>query len=279
MINACIRCMRLDKPVGIFLLWFPVAWSLWLIYTGTPPLQFLSLFFIGTFLMRSAGCVINDIADRNFDPFVARTLNRPLAAGDLSLTQAIILAIILCGFAFIVLIFLPRACFIYAIFGLCLTAFYPFCKRFFHAPQCILGLAFSIGIPMTFVAAGQSLSWLTYTLIIINVLWVLAYDTQYALIDKKDDLKLNLKSTAILFGNYDRHIILALNICVQFLWLFLAQYQNLKTVFYIFWLIAGLVLIFQAWLIQKREPLNCFIAFQSNLIYGILIWLGLIFGV
>ena len=277
-LKAYIRCMRLDKPIGIFLLWYPVAWALWIVYKGHPPYYLISLMFIGTCLMRSAGCVINDIADRQFDGFVERTAGRPLAIGDISLIGACLLVSALCFLAFIILLLLPRACFIYAVMGLGLTLIYPFCKRFFDAPQGVLGVAFSIGIPMTFAAAGQPLTLLTFLLILINILWVIAYDTQYALVDKQDDLRLHLKSTAILFGAYDKYIILGLNFTVHLLWLILGWANHFALSFYFFWGLASFILMYQSQLIKNREPKKCFIAFQSNLIYGILVWIGLLFS-
>ncbi|MDX2346965.1 MAG: 4-hydroxybenzoate octaprenyltransferase, partial [Legionella sp.] len=186
--------LRLHKPIGTLLLWFPTAWALWLASHGKPPALFVLYFFLGTFIMRSAGCLLNDIADRHIDPHVERTKNRPLAAQQISLQAAMALLIFLLFTAFIILAQLPKACFNYALISIALTAVYPFCKRFFEAPQLVLGLAFSMGIPMAFTAVGTPLNLSVLLLMLLNFCWIMAYDTIYALADRPDDLEIGVKS-------------------------------------------------------------------------------------
>ena len=273
--RAYYRLMRLDKPIGILLLWYPTAWALWLANNGKPPLYLVFQFFIGTVLMRSAGCIINDLADRNIDKHVRRTRLRPLAAGEISVQEAIILLFILLWLAFLVLVFLPTACFIWALFALGITFLYPFCKRFLNAPQVILGLAFSMGIPMVYVASGVMISKIIL-LLVINFCWIIAYDTMYAMVDKEDDLKIGVKSTAIYFARYDRFIIGSLLFIMHFLWLFVAEAASLGLMFYILWLMAGGVLLYQQSLIHKRLPEQCFRSFLISSYYGALMWLAVL---
>lgn len=270
------RLARFDKPVGILLLWFPTAWALWIANQGTPPFKLLMLFLTGTVLMRSAGCVINDIADRHIDMHVARTQQRPLAAGEVSLIQAFIWLLVLLSGAFLVLIQLPKACFLWAFFAVLITFIYPFCKRFINAPQMVLGMAFSMGIPMAYLASEIPFDWQCIVLIVLNWVWILVYDTVYALSDKADDLRIGVKSTAIYFGSHVNVIIGLLQVILQGLWLYWAIKSHAGVLFYWLWFISGLVLVVQHRLIDKGIPRDCFRAFLISCVYGGLMWIAVI---
>lgn len=274
--NAYWRLMRFDKPVGILLLWFPTAWALWLANNGAPPLKLFLLFLSGTVLMRAAGCVINDIADRGIDKHIARTKLRPLTSGEISLKQALTLLGVLLFAAFLILLQLPWNSFYLGFIALFIAILYPYCKRFISAPQLVLGLAFSMGIPMAYVVSGVALNAESALLFAINFAWIVAYDTMYAMTDKEDDLKIGVKSTAIYFASSDRLIIGLLQCVSHGLWLYWALSHNTHQWFYICWAAAGLVLIYQQKLISKREPAQCFKAFIVSAYYGALMWLAVI---
>lgn len=273
--SAFYRLMRLDKPIGILLLWYPTAWALWLANAGIPPLKLLILFSLGTILMRSAGCVINDIADRNIDKHVQRTQFRPLTSGAVSLEDALFLLFILLSGALVVLLFLPKNCFLWALLSLILIGVYPFCKRFLNAPQVVLGFAFSMGIPMAYTASGIAFNRQTFLVLLINFFWIIAYDTIYAMVDKEDDLKIGVKSTAIYFASYDRFVIGTLFIAMHSLWLLLVIYSSKSYLFYSSWFLATGVLFYQYHLIYNREGNDCFRAFLMSSYYGALMWLSL----
>lgn len=273
-----LKLMRFHKPTGILLLWFPTVWALWLANEGSPPLRLLLLFFVGTILMRAAGCVINDMADRNIDGHVKRTQSRPLVAGEAGLVQAFILVLILLFSALMVLIQLPSQCFYYALFAVFITVLYPFCKRFIQGPQLVLGLAFSMGIPMAFVASNQQLNLQMLSLLIINFFWILAYDTQYAMVDRDDDLRIGVKSTAILFADYDQQIIAGFQIIFHLLWLFLGYILHFSTLFFSLWFAAIFILLYQQKLIARREREAYLQAFSSNGYYGLFMWMALVFA-
>ena len=277
--NAYWRLMRFDKPVGILLLWFPTAWALWSANNGVPSFNLFMIFLCGTVFMRAAGCVVNDIADRNIDKHVKRTQLRPLTAGEVSLKEAFTLLMLLLFAALLVLIQLPRNCFYVGLIALFISFLYPFCKRFLDAPQLILGLVFSMGIPMAYIASEAPLTNEFYLLFLINFAWILVYDTIYAMVDKEDDLKIGVKSTAIYFARYDRLIIGLLQFFLHGLWLYWALMRQTHFVFYILWFLAGLVLIYQQKLIRSKEPKNCFVAFSVSIYYGLIMWLGISVGI
>ena len=276
--NAYWRLMRFDKPVGILLLWFPTAWALWLANKGTPPLKLLILFLSGTVLMRAAGCVMNDIADRNIDKHVARTQSRPLTAGEVGLSEAFCLLGSILFVALLILLVLPWDCFYLGCIALFISFLYPFCKRFLSAPQLILGLAFSMGIPMAYVASHVPLNSECGLLFLINFAWIVAYDTMYAMTDKADDLRIGVNSTAIYFGQYDRVIIGVLQCIFHGLWLYWALKNHVNELFYLFWLFATLILLCQQKMIQKRVPEYCFRAFIYSVYYGALMWVSVVVG-
>lgn len=278
-INAYWRLLRFDKPVGTLLLWFPTAWALWIADRAMPSFGLLFLFLSGTVLMRAAGCVINDIADRHLDKHVARTKERPLASGVVSVWEALVLFTILLLAAFVVLLYLPQSCVIWAVLAAFVSILYPFCKRFINAPQMVLGLAFSMGIPMAFVAEGVNLNEPFLALFLINFLWILAYDTMYAMTDREDDLKIGIKSTAIYFAQYDCLIIGTLQLFLHLLWLYLAYLIEAKPIFYLFWMMALGVQIYQQLLIKNRNAQECFKAFLTSVYYGTLMWVAVIVAV
>lgn len=274
-IIAYLTLMRFHKPVGILLLWAPTAWALWLANHGMPSVKLLLLFFLGTVLMRAAGCVVNDIADRKIDLHVTRTKNRPLTAGVITLSEALVLLITLLFAALVVLIQLPSACFYYALAALAITIIYPFCKRFLQGPQLILGLAFSMGIPMAYAASNAPLNATVIYLLLINFAWIVAYDTEYAMVDRSDDLKIGVRSTAIWFASYDRLIIGLLQVVHHSLWLLLAYQHDLSPIFYYCWVVAGGNLVYQQYLLVERNESKCLNAFTMNTWYGLVMWVGL----
>lgn len=259
-----LRLMRLDRPVGTLLLLWPTLAALWLAAGQSPPASLLTVFVVGTFLMRSAGCVINDIADRNVDPHVQRTRDRPLATGAISLRQAIALFVLLCLAAAVLLLFLNRPARLLAAAGLGIAALYPFLKRWTHLPQLGLGLAFSWGIVMAFAAVTGRVPAAGWLMFAASTAWIVAYDTMYAMTDRADDLEVGVKSTAILFGRFDRLAVAALQACT------LAGFSALG-LFYPFgvWYPSGMVTVlglfaYQQVLIRERQPAACFKAFRNN---------------
>lgn len=266
--------MRLHKPIGIWLLLWPTLWGLWFAAGGWPPLRILVIFVLGTVLMRSAGCVINDLADKDFDPHVARTRDRPIAAGRVTPAEAIRLFVVLCLIAFGLVTQLDVKTVLLSLPALLLAASYPFAKRFHSLPQAHLGLAFSWGIPMAFTAVSGSVPWeLCGLLMLATVLWAIAYDTFYAMADREDDLRIGVKSSAILFGSYDRLVTAMLQAAVLLILGFTGR--NLGP-----WYQAGLaaaaaLAIYQQWLIRNREPAGCLRAFLNNHYFGAVIFLGL----
>lgn len=276
-LNAYWRLLRFDKPVGILLLWFPTAWALWLAHQAMPSWYLMSLFAVGTVLMRAAGCVVNDMADRNFDNKVQRTQYRPLTTGEVSLKAATGLLGLFLFIALIILLLLPPECIPWAFLAVGLTVLYPFCKRFLRAPQLVLGLAFSMGIPMAFVAQGVDINWTLILIFLINFLWIVAYDTMYAMVDREDDLKIGIKSTAIYFGRYDVLMIGLLQSTMHGLWFYLAYVFHFTPVFYLFWVLGLVVLVYQQMLIRSRKGSDCFKAFRVSIFYGVFMWFALIF--
>lgn len=273
--SAYWRLMRMDKPIGILLLWWPTAWALWVANDGMPNYLLLIVFLLGTIMMRSAGCVINDIADKDIDIHVKRTQARPLTSGELTYFQAIFLLCLLLLFAVSLLLFLPRSCFGYALVAVGLSFFYPLTKRFLKGPQFILGLAFSMGIPMAFSASGKSPNSLMFLILLINYFWIVAYDTQYALMDREDDRLIGVRSTALFFEPYEKLIIGIFQILFHLAWLALPG-LSLSFGFIICWILAGCVLIYQQMLLRSRTQERFLKAFLSNNWYGLIMWVGLV---
>lgn len=226
--------------------------------------------------MRAAGCVMNDIADRHIDLHVTRTKNRPLTSGEVSLRDAVIFLLLLLLAALVILLQLPMTCFYFALLALLVTIVYPFCKRYMQCPQMVLGIAFSMGIPMAFVASNALFNSAMFYLLAINVAWIVAYDTQYAMVDRVDDLRIGVKSSAVLFASYDRLIIGGLQIFFHALWLPLAWISELSILFYLSWVIGLLILIYQQRLLATRDEAHYFRAFSSNAWYGLIMWVGVV---
>ncbi len=274
--HAYFRLMRFHKPIGILLLWIPTAWALWIANNGHPSWRLIALFLGGTVVMRAAGCIVNDIADRHIDKHVNRTQQRPLTTGEVSLIEAILLTLVLLCMALWIVIQCPILCFYYALFALLITVIYPFCKRFFDAPQLVLGLAFSMGIPMAYAASGVELNSISYLLMILNFAWIVAYDTIYAMADKNDDRLIGVKSTAICFGAYDRLAVLLLQAFVHGVWLYLGYRLHDSVHFYVGWMLGLLVLFYQQWLLEKQRPELYMRAFAWTAVYGFLMWVAVV---
>jgi 4-hydroxybenzoate polyprenyltransferase len=266
--------MRVHKPVGIWLLLWPTLWGLWFAAGGVPPTKVLVVFVLGTVLMRSAGCVINDLADREFDPHVERTRDRPIAAGRVAPGEALRLFVVLCLIAFGLVTQLNLTTVLLSVPAVLIAASYPYAKRFHSMPQAHLGLAFSWGMPMAFTAVGRPVPWdLCLTLMLANVLWAVAYDTFYAMVDRADDLKVGVRSSAILFGRFDRAITAALQVAVLALLALVGRGLGP-------WYAAGLAVatglaMYQQWLIRDRDPASCFKAFLNNAWFGAAVFAGL----
>jgi len=270
--------MRFHKPIGIFLLLWPTLWALWIAAKGLPPFFFFIIFLIGTIIMRTAGCVINDIADRHIDRHVKRTRKRPLTSGKLTLTAAITLFIVLYAVAFSLVCLLNTLSIQLSIVAAGLAVIYPFSKRFTHWPQLILGLAFSWGIPMAFAAVTQRVPMIAWLLFATNVLWTITYDTEYAMTDRVDDIKIGIKSTALLFGKYDRVMIALLQILVLILLSVIGIISNMHWPYYFSLIIAMFIFVYHDKLLAQRHPQACLKAFINNNWIGLTIFLGIIFS-
>ena len=270
------RLMRLDKPIGILLLAWPTLWALWISSAGQPNWIILWIFMLGTVLMRSAGCVINDYADRNFDPHVARTRNRPMAAGLVSKKEALALFAALSVCAFLLILRLNKLTILLSFAALFLAASYPFTKRFFAIPQAYLGIAFGFGIPMSFAAQTGQVPAMAWLMLLANIFWAVAYDTEYAMVDREDDLKIGIKTSAITFGQYD---VLAVLICYGMTLAILAGvggWFKLGLYYYAGLAVALGIAAYHYSLIRKRERDKCFKAFIHNNWFGAAIFGGIL---
>jgi 4-hydroxybenzoate polyprenyltransferase len=274
-VMAYANLMRLHRPIGIFLLLWPTLWALLIVEKGYISWQLSVIFILGVILMRSAGCVINDLVDRRFDGFVQRTRSRPLVTGDVSIKAAGFLFAILVLLAASLLLFLNHLTFYLALIAIVLAIIYPFSKRYTHLPQLVLGATFNWGVLMAFTAVNNTLSLLAVLVFFIAYLWTVAYDTLYAMVDREDDLIIGIKSTAILFGNADRLIIFLLQCLILILLILLGISLSLSAIFYVSVLIAGSLFIYQQYLIKDRDPQKCFKAFQNNNYFGLIIFLGI----
>jgi 4-hydroxybenzoate polyprenyltransferase len=272
------KLMRLDKPIGILLLLWPTLWGLWLAADGLPDLFILTVFVLGTVLMRSAGCVINDYADRNIDPHVMRTKNRPLATKAVSTKEALLLSAGLSLCAFLLIQPLNRLTLELAVFALFLAASYPFTKRFFAMPQAYLGIAFSFGIPMAFAAQTGELPLIVWLLMAANLLWVIAYDTEYAMVDRDDDLKIGIKTSAITFGHFDVMGIMLCHAGFLSIMIGIGLMQKLGFAYYVGLIAASALIIYQYRLIRERDPALCFRAFLHNNWVGAVVFAGIMLG-
>ena len=273
-IGAFARLMRIDRPVGTLLLLWPTLAALWIAAEGVPPLGILAAFVAGTFLARSAGCVINDIADRGVDGRVERTRNRPLPQGEVSVNEALALLAILAGLCLAVVLTLNVPARYLALAGAAVTALYPFLKRWTHWPQAALGVAFSWGIPMAFAAVNGTTGSIAWLLFAASLLWIVAYDTLYAMVDRDDDLIVGVKSTAVLFGNADRAVVGALQMATVGLLVWVGARAGLQHVWYLAIAVAAGLFCYQQWLIRDRDRDGCFRAFGNNVWVGFALFAG-----
>jgi 4-hydroxybenzoate polyprenyltransferase len=274
-IQSYISLMRLDKPIGTFLVLWPVLWALWLANDGMPSIRLLFIFIAGTIIMRSAGCVINDICDRNLDKFVARTHMRPLAQEKLPISHAWILFFILMALALLLVLQLNLFTILLAVATAFLVMLYPLSKRITQVPQVVLGITFNAGVLLAYSATLEKIPLEAWILFIVCVIWTIAYDTLYAMVDKPDDLKLGIKSTAILFGRYDLIITIVLYVLFFTGMLFIGFIENLGTI-YIFSLIAAISYIsYYLFNARYNTPSACFKAFIANNTVGLLLFSGI----
>ena len=274
--RAYWQLARMDKPIGTLLLLWPTLWSVWLASAGSPPLWPLLAMGLGVVLMRAAGCVINDYADRQVDGHVQRTAQRPLPAGQLTARQALVFFVLLVGLAFLLVLTLNRQTIALSVVGLLLAVIYPFMKRVTHLPQLVLGLAFSWSIPMAWVAVANELTVTTWLLFGANVLWTIAYDTYYAMVDREDDRRIGVKSTAILFGQYDLLMIALLQVTTLLTLLLVGWLQQLNGLFYASVLVAAALFVYQGVSARNRDRQACFQAFLANNWVGCVIFGGIL---
>lgn len=268
--------MRLDRPIGTLLLLWPTLWALWIAGEGSPDPWVAGVFLAGVVLMRAAGCVINDIADRDFDPHVERTRSRPLAAGRVTSREALALFVVLITLAASLVLTLDWKTVALAVVGAVLATLYPFMKRFTHLPQVHLGLAFSWGIPMAFCALTGTVPRHAWLLLVGNLIWTVAYDTIYAMVDRDDDLRVGVKSTAILFGDLDRAFVAGMQIAVLVVLATVASQLELGSAFDIGLLGVALLFAWQQFLIRDRDRKLCFRAFLNNNWAGAAIFMSLL---
>lgn len=276
--NPYFSLMRLDKPIGILLLLWPTLWALWMASGGFPNLKILVIFVLGTVLMRSAGCVMNDLADRNFDGHVTRTHQRPLVAGEVTVKQALILAVLLSLVSFGLVLFLNGLAIALSFIALLLAVSYPFTKRFFALPQAYLGIAFGFGIPMAFAAVQGMVPNAAWCMLLANICWSLAYDTEYAMVDRPDDLKIGIRSSAITFGRFDVWMVMFFYAAMMALMAYIGFLLGLNQRYYLGLTAAALVACYHYVLIKNRQPEGCFKAFLHNNWVGALIFAGIFFN-
>ncbi|HAT23693.1 MAG TPA: 4-hydroxybenzoate octaprenyltransferase [Pantoea septica] len=274
--QAYSRLMRIDKPIGTLLLLWPTLWALWLSDMGVPPLPVLVVFVLGVFVMRAAGCVINDFADRKVDGFVKRTAGRPLPSGAVSEKEAKILFVLLGLLAFALVLTMNLMTILLSLGGLGLAWCYPFMKRYTHLPQVVLGAAFGWAIPMAWAAVSESLPLECWLVFLANICWTVAYDTQYAMVDRDDDIKIGVKSTAILFGRYDKLIIGLLQLATLGLLALVGLLMQLNAFFYWSLLGAAALFLYQQKLIVRRERDACFQGFLNNNYVGLVVFIGVV---
>ncbi len=275
-LHRYVRLVRLDRPIGIFLLMWPALWALWLAGAGRPPWAVVLVFVAGVVLMRSAGCAINDFADRHLDGHVERTKGRPLATGEVGAREAVGVFVVLSLIAFGLVLTLNWQTVALSVAAVILTAVYPFMKRVTHVPQLVLGAAFGWAVPMAFTAITGAVPVLAWWLFGTTLIWALIYDTQYAMVDRDDDLRVGIKSTAILFGRHDRLVIGMLQFLMLGLLLWVGLQAGRGPLF-----LAGLggaaaLALYQQWLIRRRERGPCFKAFLNNNYFGMSVFIGLV---
>ena len=275
-LNIYAKLMRLDKPIGILLLLWPTLWGLWVSSSGSPKPEVAVIFILGVVLMRSAGCIVNDFADRNFDPHVERTKDRPLAAGLISPLEALQVAGVLIVLAFLLVLQLNALTIKLSVVACLLALVYPFLKRYFWLPQAWLGIAFGFGIPMAFAAHHNFVAPLAWAMVVANVFWAIAYDTEYGMVDRDDDIKLGLKSSAILFGRFDVMGVMACQALFLLLMVAIGYWARLGVFYLVGLVIAGGLTAYQFALIRKRRRERCFKAFLNNNLLGAAVFGGIL---
>jgi 4-hydroxybenzoate polyprenyltransferase len=273
--GALLALIRFDKPIGTLLLLWPTLWALWIAAGGLPDIDLLLIFAAGTFLMRSAGCIVNDFADRELDGGVARTRERPLVTGAVSKREAIAFCVVLLLLAFILVLQTNPLTVWLSLAALLLASTYPFMKRVTHLPQVVLGAAFSWGIPMAFAAQANTLPPALWLLYAGNLFWTVAYDTQYAMVDRDDDLRVGIKSSAILFGRLDRLVIGVLQTACLLCLFGAGQAFGLGLAYHVSLLAAAGLFAYHQVLIRERVPARCFLAFRHNNYIGMVVFLGI----
>jgi 4-hydroxybenzoate polyprenyltransferase len=274
--NALWRLMRFDRPIGILLLLWPTLWALWIAGNGSPSVKNVLIFCTGVVLMRAAGCIMNDVADRNFDPHVERTRSRPLASGELTVRDAMLTFFVVMILAFGLVLMTNALTIKLAFAGAILASTYPFFKRWTHFPQVVLGLAFGWGIPMAFAAENDSVAAVAWLILLINVIWSVIYDTLYAMVDRDDDISIGLKSTAILFGQYDLLILRLLKISMVALLLLSGLWMQFAWPWFLGVAVATGLFAWQQYMVRSRNRDACFKAFLNNNWVGMAIWVGLL---
>lgn len=277
--RAIWQLTRMNRPIGSLLLLWPTLWALFLAADGIPRWDVLVVFVLGVFFMRSAGCVINDFADRHFDGHVKRTSKRPIPAGLVSGKEAIVIFLLLGISSFLLVLTMNNLTVFLSLGGIILAAAYPFMKRFTHLPQLILGMAFGWAIPMAYAAQSGELPAQAWLLFVINILWTIAYDTMYAMVDRDDDLNIGIKSTAILFGRFDKLIIGLLQLSVIALLIFLGWWLSLENAYYWGVLVAAILFVHQQRLIRERKRKECLQGFLNNNYVGMALFIGLAISV
>jgi 4-hydroxybenzoate polyprenyltransferase len=275
-LDAYERLIRLDKPIGTLLLLWPTLWALWLASRGTPRLEYFLIFFVGTVLMRSAGCAINDYADRNFDPHVQRTRTRPLAAGEIEPREALAVAAVLALAAFGLVLFLNRFAILLSFLGLAIAATYPYSKRYISLPQAYLGIAFGFGIPMAYAAVHRHLPLECWMLLAANVFYSFAYDTEYAMVDRNDDAKLGIRTSALTLGRWDVAAVMASYAAMLLLLVGVGVKARLGWPFYAGLAAAGVMMVYHWTLIRGRGRDGCFKAFMNNNWVGGAVFAGIV---
>ena len=275
-LDAYERLLRLDKPIGALLLLWPTLWGVWLASNGKPPWQIVWIFVLGTFVMRSAGCAVNDWADRGFDAHVKRTQERPLAAGVIRPWEALVIAAILALGGFGLVLKLNRLAMYYSFAALAIAIVYPFLKRVFWMPQAFLGIAFGFGIPMAFAAIRNEVPLLAWMLVLANIFWTVAYDTEYAMVDRDDDVKIGMRTSALLFGRYD---VTAVMLCYALFIVTMGsigQWQHYGTRYFFGLAAAGAIALLHYTFIRGRSREGCFHAFRHNNWIGFAVFVGIV---
>jgi len=267
---------RFDKPIGILILLWPALWALWVASDGKPDVLVLTVICLGVVLMRAAGCVINDYADRDFDPHVQRTKQRPIAAGRVTPKEALVVFVVLCLIAFGLVLLLNIYTILLSFVAAFLAASYPFMKRFTQLPQAYLGIAFGWAVPMAFAAQTNTIPLVAWLMYLAVVLWALVYDTMYAMVDKDDDLKIGIKSTAILFGDYDRQIMAVLQLIILGLLISVGLMIAAGWAYFTGLAVAAGLFVYQQTLIINRDKVLCFKAFLNNNWFGVSVFVGLL---